>query len=377
MPKLAQALSCFLPQFKRRNALSNQQSKVLGSILACRTSALGIGLHRVCDCGHELIAYNSCRDRHCPLCEGRATRRWQATQCANLLPVPYHHCVFTIPDALGTLVRYNEELLYDQLFKVSAGCLASFFQNDRRFRGQGAFMGILHTWGQRLQFHPHVHYLVACAALRRDHTLAVSDGYLFDVKALSRVFRGRYLDAIEQLLQQSRLTFPPGWSRRSVCASLQQASRRNWCVYTKRPVCDPAKLVEYIGRYARKVAVSESRIDSFDSSSITYRWKDYRDGLTKRAVVSASSFVRLFVQHILPFGFKRIRYFGFWRPGGLKRAREAMAVRGEKMRRCVETLLAAAEQLILSVGEPIWHCPRCGQLLQRLDLAPLPAPNTS
>ncbi|MEZ5277946.1 MAG: transposase [Opitutaceae bacterium] len=140
-------------------------------------------------------------------------------------------------------------------------------------------MGILHTWGQRLQFHPHVHYLVACAALRRDHTLAVSDGYLFDVKALSRVFRGRYLDAIEQLLQQSRLTFPPGWSRRSVCASLQQASRRNWCVYTKRPVCDPAKLVEYIGRYARKVAVSESRIDSFDSSSITYRWKDYRDGL--------------------------------------------------------------------------------------------------
>lgn len=343
--------------------MSTHQSKVLGSIMACRTSDLGVSLQTVCKCGHEVVAYNSCRDRHCPNCEARATRRWMSTQCENLLPVVYHHCVFTIPDILGTLVRYNEAKLYSLLFGASSGCLKSFFANDNRFGGQGGFMGILHTWGQRLQYHPHVHFLVACGSISDDGSWKASDGYLFDVKNLSHVFRGRYLHGIEELLEKDELNLPPGWGASSVRNNLRAASRRPWVVYTKKPACGVAKLVEYIGRYARKVAISEGRILRVDESGVAYRWKDYRNSKRKITALSGPNFVKFFVQHILPFGFKRIRYYGFWRPSGLTMAREAIRKRCDQLTTALSSLRAAAEQLISSHNDHGRRCPSCGDLL--------------
>jgi len=256
MSKLADILTRFLASHKRNYAISAQQSKVFGSISACRTEKLGASIQAVCGCGREIIAYNSCRDRHCPQCQGRATRKWVAAQSEKLLPTKYHHCVFTLSDVLCTIVRYNEALLYDLLFKSSAECLKTFFANDRRFGGQAGFLGILHTWGQLLQLHPHIHYIVPCGCLLPDGSWRESDGYLFDVRNLSKVFRGKFLASVERLALSGELRLPPGWDLESLRRNLRAASKKNWVVFTKETFCGPEKVIEYIGRYAHKVAIS-------------------------------------------------------------------------------------------------------------------------
>lgn len=363
MSKLAEILRRFLPSHKRRYALSAQQSKVIGSVMACRTSRLGASVQAVCSCGKEIVAYNSCRDRHCPRCQGRATRRWVAAQSERLLPAKYHHCVFTLPDVLCTLVRYNEALLYDLLFRASSDCLKSFFASDWRFGGQGGFLGILHTWGQRLQLHPHVHYMVACGCLRPDGSWKASDGYLFDVANLSKVFRGRFLSGVERLARSGRLRLPPGWGLDGVLSNLKAASRRHWMVYTRETFCGPGKVIEYIGRYAHKVAISESRILEVGEKEVAFEWKDYRDGGSKKTTsLPGASFARLFVQHVLPFGFKRVRYYGFWNPSGLKRALESIRSQGLAARDLVLSLLAVASEALERHESFGVRCPVCGAL---------------
>jgi len=369
MSKLGRILSRFLPSYKKEYALSAQQAKVFGSIQACRTEKLGASVQAVCSCGKEIIAYNSCRDRHCPQCQGRATRRWVAAQSERLLPAKYHHCVFTIPDALCTLVRYNESALYDLLFQSSSSCLKSFFANDKRFGGQGGFFGILHTWGQRLQLHPHVHYIVACGCLRGDGSWAGGDGYLFNVERLSRVFRGRFLSSAESLLESGRLRLPPGWTAGTARSSLREASRRDWVVYTKETFCGPEKVVEYVGRYAHKVAISEGRILEAGNESVAFEWKDYRRGGEKKTCrVSGPAFVRLFAQHVLPFGFKRIRYYGFWSPSGLARAMDSLKAQGAAAATAIASLLEVAARIAKRHEEYGFRCPSCGELAYEAEV---------
>lgn len=364
MSKLAEILRRFLPAHKRKRALSAQQSKVFGSVMACRTERLGASVQAVCDCGKEIIAYNSCRDRHCPQCQGSATRKWVAAQSERLLPAKHHHCVFTIPDVLCALVRYNEALLYDLLFRSSSDCLKSFFAKDYRFGGQGGFFGILHTWGQRLQLHPHVHYIVACGCLRPDGSWKASDGYLFDVANLSKVFRGRFLSGVERLARSRQLRLPPGWEIGKVLSNLEAASRRHWMVYAKEALCGPGKVVEYVGRYAHKVAISESRILEVGDKEVAFQWKDYRAGGEKKTMrLAGASFVRLFAQHVLPFGFKRIRYYGFWNPAGLKKALDSIKSQGLAARDCVRSILAAAAAIVERHESFGVRCPACGELV--------------
>lgn len=363
MSKLADILNRFLASHKRKYAISAQQSKVFGSIRACRTSRLGASVQAVCGCGKEIIAYNSCRDRHCPQCQGRATRKWVAAQSERLLPTKYHHCVFTLPDVLCTLVRYNEALLYDLLFKSSAGCLKQFFASDRRFGGQAGFLGMLHTWGQLLQLHPHVHYIVPCGCLGADGQWRESGGYLFDVRNLSKVFRGKFLGAVERLARSGELRLPPGWDAESLRRNLRAASRRSWVVFTKETFCGPEKVVEYIGRYAHKVAISESRILEVGEREVTFEWKDYRSGGEKRtASLPGAVFVRRFAQHVLPFGFKRIRYYGFWNPSGITQALESLKARGAVAAAAIASLLAASRKMAERHEEHGFRCPSCGEL---------------
>lgn len=362
MSKLATILERFLPSHKRRYALSAQQSKVFGSIRACRTERLGASRQCVCTCGREIIAYNSCRDRHCPQCQGRATRRWVAAQSERLLPCKYHHSVFTIPDVLCTLVRYNESALYELLFQSSSQCLKSFFDKDSRFGGKGAFLGILHTWGQKLQFHPHIHYIVACGCLKADGSWKASDGYLFDVKNLSKVFRGKFLAGVEALALRGELRMPPGWTLRKVSNNLRAASRRHWVVYTKETYCGPEKVIEYIGRYGHKVAISESRILEVSEREVSFQWKDYRQGGVKKTMaIPGSSFVRMFAMHVLPLAFKRIRYYGFWNPSGLERATQAIQRQGAVATKAALSMLAIAAKLREELKEFSVLCPECGE----------------
>lgn len=368
MGKLADILSRFEAPLKRKGALSAQQSKVFGSIKACRTSRLGASVQAVCSCGEEIIAYNSCRDRHCPQCQGRATRRWVAAQSEKLLPARYHHCVFTLPDTLDTIVRYNEAPLYDLLFKASSGTLKSFFASDRRFGGQGGFLGILHTWGQRLQLHPHIHYVVACGSVK-DGRWRAGDGYLFDVARLSRVFRGRFLRGVERLHERGALALPPGWGPDRLRGALRLSSLRPWVVYTKETYCGPEKVVEYVGRYAHKVAISEGRIREVDDREVSFEWKDYRQqGRRKTATLAGEDFTRMFAQHVLPAGFRRIRYFGFWNPQGLAQARASIREQGLASARAAQALLAAAAAMELRHEERGLRCPSCGALVFEAEL---------
>lgn len=363
MSKLADILNRFLASHKRKYAISAQQSKVFGSIRACRTSRLGASVQAVCGCGKEIIAYNSCRDRHCPRCQGRATRKWVAAQSEKLLPTKYHHCVFTLPDVLCTLVRYNEALLYDLLFKTSADCLKGFFASDRRFGGESGFLGILHTWGQLLQLHPHIHYIVPCGCLRADGQWRESDGYLFDVRNLSEVFRGKFLGAVERLARSGELRLPPGWGIESLKGNLRAASRRSWVVFTKETFCGPEKVIEYIGRYAHKVAISESRILKVSEREVTFEWKDYRSGGEKRTTsLPGAVFVRKFAQHVLPFGFKRIRYYGFWNSANRERALGSIKARGLAAADLVKALLAVSSKMVERHERFGIRCPDCGEL---------------
>ena len=363
MGKLAEILTRFEAPLKKRRALSAQQCKVFGSIKACRTSRLGASVQAVCQCGKEIIAYNSCRDRHCPQCQGRATRKWVAAQSENLLPAKYHHCVFTLPDTLDALVRRNEAALYDLLFDASSGALKSFFASDRRFGGQAGFLGILHTWGQRLQLHPHVHYVVACGSLENGRWKP-GDGYLFDVSQLSKVFRGRFLRGAERLFESGRLDLPAGWGPDRFRGALRLSSLRPWIVYTKETYCGPEKVVEYVGRYAHKAAISEGRIREVDERGVTFEWKDYRqDGKKKTVTLAGEDFTRAFAQHVLPAGFRRIRYYGYWNPKGLAQARESIRAQGIALAGMAKALLAAAAGMELRHEEHGIRCPGCGELV--------------
>jgi hypothetical protein len=230
------------------------------------------------------------------------------------------------------------------------------------------FLGILHTWGQLMQLHPHIHYIVACGSLLPDGEWRASDGYLFDVKNLSKVFRGKYLAALERLFEAGKLRLPPGWDEARLRSVLRATTLKAWIVYTKETFCGPEKVIEYIGRYAHKVAISEGRILEVGERDVTFEWKDYRDdGRKKRRTVPGETFVKTFAQHVLPVGFHRIRYYGFWSPAGLEKAREAIKLAASVTKEAIHALLAVARDFELRHEEFGLRCPECSALVFEAD----------
>jgi hypothetical protein len=316
--------------------LNAWQEKTLRAIGQCRTQALGGHIDVCTDCGTLHISYNSCRNRHCPSCQGHKKQQWIEARSSELLPVPYFHVVFTLPSDLNLWALQQPKIVYDCLFESAWKTLETFGKN------KGVKMGmiaILHTWGQNLTLHPHLHCIVPSGGIdRQGHFQKVrADGkFLFSVKAMSKVFRAKYV----ALLRKEKLGDQTLYDKLFV---------QNWVVFAKSPFGNVHSVVEYLGRYTHKIAISNHRIQKLDQQEVTFNYKDYRQkGITKSMTLSLDEFTRRFAQHILPKGFVRIRHFGFlsstWKRGKLKNLQQEMGVNLENL---------------APVGNYLKRCPYC------------------
>ncbi|MGH7331207.1 MAG: IS91 family transposase [Candidatus Rokuibacteriota bacterium] len=280
----------------------------------CRTAALG-GHRETCDrCGAERICYNSCRNRHCPKCQTLAKERWLAARRAELLPVEYFHVVFTLPHALNRLVHDNARLLDTLLFRTTAATLSRFAHDPRQLGGELGVPAILHTWGQTLAQHLHLHCVVTGGALAPDGArwIAAKPGFLFPVRALAKVFRGKYLAALERAAADGTLVLPPPLTEPGAFrALLDQLRQYDWVVYAQRPFAEPEQVLDYLGHYTHRVAISNERLLGLDDGVVHFRWRDYADGnRVKVMALPAEEFIRRFLLHVVPDRVVRIRHVG-------------------------------------------------------------------
>ena len=300
------------------HTVSSQQRKALRDIGACRTAALGGHVEECDQCAHRLIAYNSCRNRHCPKCQSTARDQWLAERAKELLPVPYCHVVFTIPEQLAPLVLQNQRVCYSLLFRAVSETLQQIAADPRHLGAKIGFLAVLHTWSQNLLHHPHVHCVVPAGGLSPDGSrwIACRPKFFLPVRVLSRLFRGKLLALLRQAFAEGTLEFfgqladlaeParfPTWLRKS--------RKTEWVVYAKPPFGGPEAVLKYLARYTHRVAISSSRLLSLDNGKVTFRWRDSRHGnQTKSMTLEAVEFIRRFLLHILPSRFVKIRHFGF------------------------------------------------------------------
>lgn len=350
--------------YRERHGLSHGEERVLRAIAACRTAAMG-GHVCACDtCGAQQYHYHSCRNRHCPKCQTRAKEQWLERQRAQLLPVPYFHVVFTLPHALNALIRLNARALYGLLFDTAAQTLQGFANNPRWLGGTLGFTLVLHTWSQTLAHHPHVHGLVSGGALCADgHWQAAKPGFLFPVQALSRVFRGKYLDALVALRQKGELHLPQAltdtaaWTR--LLTPLHQTP---WVVYLKPPLSGPEPVLEYLARYTHRVALSNDRLVRVNAAEVCLRYRDRAHGNARRLLrLPSQEFLRRFLLHVLPAGFKRLRHYGL--TANRSKATQLAACRAALQARApAPPQVESAEAFLLRLsGRDVRRCPHCPQ----------------
>jgi hypothetical protein len=307
------------PAWRRANAghVSLGQLKVMSAIEACRTAALGGHVARCQDCAYTAIAYNSCRNRHCPKCQGAAAKRWLAEREAELLPVPYFHVVFTLPAAVADIAYQNKAAIYDLLFKASAETLTTIAADPKHLGARIGITSVLHTWGSALTHHPHMHMIVPGGGIAPDGKRWVScrPGFFLPVRVLSRLFRRLFLDKLAAAHQQLQFfgNHAPLANARAFAAYLAPLRKIEWVVYSKRPFGGPDAVLAYLSRYTHRVAISNSRLAAFDRNGVTFKWKDYRiEGRDryKLMTLATDEFIRRFLIHVLPRGFHRIRHYG-------------------------------------------------------------------
>jgi Putative transposase/Transposase zinc-binding domain len=328
------------PAWRRANAghVSLGQLKVMSAIESCRTAALGGHVARCEKCSHTQIAYNSCRNRHCPKCQGAAAKQWLAEREADLLPVPYYHVVFTLPAPISDITYQNKAAIYDILFKAAAETLITIAADPKHLGARIGLTSVLHTWGSALTHHPHVHIIVPGGGISLDGKRWVScrPGFFLPVRVLSRLFRRLFLEKLMAAHEIGALTFfgthAPLAARKAFAAFLAPLRKIEWVVYSKRPFGGPQAVLAYLSRYTHRVAISNSRLISFDQAGVTFKWKDYRATGRERAKVmtlAADEFIRRFLIHVLPSGFHRIRHYGLFASGkraeNIARARELLA----------------------------------------------------
>ncbi|MDR7229890.1 hypothetical protein J2X45_000953 [Caulobacter sp. BE264] len=301
--------------------LSLGQLKVMSAIQACRTAQLGGHVERCEDCDHQRIAYNSCRNRHCPKCQGAAAQRWLEARQAELLPLAYYHVVFTLPAQIGDIAVQNKAVVYSALFKAASETLLTIAADPRRLGARIGLTAVLHTWGSALTHHPHVHCIVPGGGLALDGQSWVScrPRFFLPVRVLSRLFRRLFLEKLVAAHAEGLLSFfgeLAGLADRAAFAARLALLRRvEWVVYAKRPFAGPEAVLAYLARYTHRVAISSSRLVAMNDRGVTFRWKDYRqDGQARRKVMTLapSEFIRRFLIHVLPTGFHRIRHYGLF-----------------------------------------------------------------
>jgi hypothetical protein len=304
----------------RLGALPPVQKEVIKAIMACRTAALG-GHVEVCDnseCRYERICYDSCRNRHCPKCQSYARAEWIEARKAELLDSQYFHIVFTLPEEIAQIAFQNKELVYGLLFKATAKTLLTIGADPEHLGARIGFFAVLHTWGQNLMHHPHLHCVVPGGGLSLDGERWVSSppDFFLPVRVLSRYFRSCFLEMLQQAYTQKNLKFygtlKPLRDSQQFLAHIEPVREKEWVVYAKKPFAGPEQVLDYVGRYTHRVAISNNRLLSLEDGQVTFRWKDYRDdNAQKTMTLSADEFIRRFLMHVLPSGFHRIRYYGW------------------------------------------------------------------
>ena len=301
--EVADVLTAHWLQVQHSGLFNTWQLRTLDAVNRCRTASLGGHIDGCSSCGHVRISYNSCRNRHCPKCQGAAREKWIQAREEELLPVPYFHVVFTLPDTLNKLCLYKPKILYDLLFKTAWSVLNSFGHDPKWLGAQTGMISILHTWGQTMTLHPHLHCIVPGGGLTKQGKWKTSrsDGkYLFNVKAMSKTFRGRFIAALKEELPQEMTK-----------QLINALYKHNWVVYAKLPFSGIESVVEYLSRYTHKIAISNHRIQNVEDGKVAFSYKDYKHGSVKKEMVLAGmEFIRRFSLHILPKGFVRIRHYG-------------------------------------------------------------------
>ena len=359
----------------QRTHLSLGQLKVMSAIEQCRSAALGGHVLRCEACAHSEIAYNSCRNRHCPKCQGSAARAWLDARQADLLPVDYYHVVFTLPAPLSAIAYYNKAVVYGLLFEVAAEVLRTIAADPKHLGAQIGATLVLHTWGSALTHHPHVHGIVPGGGLSLDgeRWVACKPGFFLPVRVLSRLFRRRFLEELAKAHRAGQLQFFGEYAALADATAfadwLAPMRKCEWVVYAKRPFAGPAAVLAYLSRYTHRVAISNRRLVALNERGVTFRWKDYRvKGRTriKTMTLGADEFMRRFLLHVLPRGFHRIRHYGLIanaeRRDNLERARELLQVEAPDAQTEPQS-----DDRPAGSGPPTFVCPDCGAAMIVID----------
>ena len=353
------------------NALSRGQRCVMSAIERCRTAVLGGHVEQCDACGHQRVAFNSCRNRHCPKCQSLVRAQWLADRQAELIPVEYFHVVFTLPEAIAAIAYQNKAVLYDLLFHATAETLRTIAADPKHLGAEIGFIAILHTWGQNLLHHPHLHCVVPGGGIAPDgeRWIACRPGFFLPVRVLSRLFRRLFLAQLQAAFDAGQLHFfnalVPLQVTKAFARYLAPVRKTEWVVYAKPSFGGPRHVLDYLGRYTHRVAISNNRLVDFDGDKVQFRWKDYRhDSHHKVMSLAASEFIRRFLLHVLPSGLQRIRHYGLL----------ANRHRAEKLVRCRQLLAVPAPIIVLPnepldyrdryeqlTGRSLRDCPQCGQ----------------
>ncbi len=365
--EVADIFNKFASTYKANHSLPLQSLKVISSIQSCRTSSLGYHVDKCSDCGHERKVYNSCRNRHCPKCQGLAQLKWLEKRKQELLPIQYFHIVFTIPSELNRLTLVNQKVMYGILFKAASETILQLSSQKQHLGAKPGIISILHTWGQNLMEHPHIHMLVTGGGLSLDGKQWINSKkkFFIHVKVLSKVFRGKYLYYLKQAYKDKELKF------KGEIEKLKQKSEftkllnlmyyKDWVVYAKKPFGNAEKVLTYLGRYTHRVALSNHRIKAFEDGKVSFSWKDYADkNKQKLMTLDATEFIRRFLLHVLPSGFFKIRYYGLLSSRSKKQnieiVRKLLGVLHKYVENTKESLI---EMYYKFTGVNITLCPNC------------------
>lgn len=353
-----------------RKWITGQHQKVLLAITRCRTAALGGHRDQCSDCGHTAISYNSCRNRHCPRCQGNARLRWLQAREQELLPTRYVHVVFTLPRELAPLALQNKRLIYKLLFHASAETLLEIARDPRHLGAEIGFFSVLHTWDQRLQHHPHIHCVVAAGGLAPSHARWISSRHSFflPVRVLSRVFRGKFIAGLKTAFRDATLEFHGQLAAlaepRAFSSWLRLLFRQDWVVYSKPPFGGPEHVLRYLGAYTHRVAISNHRLLALADGHVRFRWRDSAHNNRKRVMtLPVDEFLRRFLLHLLPRGFMRIRNFGFL---ANRRRAELLPLCFRLLQPSDESPACATAQTALSAAS-LWNCPLCGGIMHVVE----------
>jgi hypothetical protein len=349
---------------RARTHFGRQRWKVFNAILHCRTAALGGHIDECSRCGHRAISYNSCRNRHCPKCQSNARHRWLEARRTELLPTRYVHVVFTLPHEFAPLALVNQKVVYGLLFRFVAETLMEFARDSRLLGAEIGFFAVLHTWNQKLEHHPHIHCVVPEGGIALDGSRWMRPRYdwFLPVKAMAEAFRGKFLDALREAFAAGQLHFPGQLKNlatpHAFAALLQQSCRHKWVCYAKRPFGGPEHVLQYLGNYTHRVAISNHRLVGLETGKVSFRWRDSAHHNKKRVMtLNVEEFLRRFFLHVLPHGFVRIRHFGLLTNRNRK----------QRIQLCRELLQAAGATLpppdsrASASAASFWLCPLCGR----------------